>query len=135
LKFININKRTKALAEWLPDNIEFIKNYALIWIQIKKEWELTADNVEIVALKNIFKDEPNIIFPVEEPEAVCSDAQNSTIERNPFSAPVEKATNIVKKSKSGICHDHSSRWFKTVKNFVAYETLDKCLDSGGRLPR
>lgn len=42
---------------------------------------------------------------------------------------------LVKKSKSGICHDSSSSYYSRTKNFTAYDTLHDCLNSGGRLPK
>jgi S1-C subfamily serine protease len=42
---------------------------------------------------------------------------------------------IVKKSKSGICHDVSSRWYKRTKHFVSFNSIEDCLRSGGRLPK
>jgi hypothetical protein len=41
----------------------------------------------------------------------------------------------VKKSSSGICHGPSSQYYAQTKNFTAYPSIEKCLDSGGRLPR
>ena len=41
----------------------------------------------------------------------------------------------VKKSKSGICHDQTSRYYKRVKHFTAYETTAACIESGGREPK
>jgi hypothetical protein len=41
----------------------------------------------------------------------------------------------VKLSTSGICHDASSRHYERVKNFKPYESLQECLDSGGRAPK
>jgi hypothetical protein len=41
----------------------------------------------------------------------------------------------VKLSTSGICHDASSRHYERVKNFKPYESLQDCLDSGGRTPK
>lgn len=41
----------------------------------------------------------------------------------------------VKKSSSGICHDVNSPWYATTTNFEAFPTLQKCIDSGGRLPK
>jgi hypothetical protein len=43
-------------------------------------------------------------------------------------------TNVVKKSRAGICHDHTSPSYGQVKNYTAYATMQDCLDSGGRLP-
>lgn len=41
----------------------------------------------------------------------------------------------VKKSKSDICHDQYSSYFKKTKNFTSFNNLASCLDSGGRLPK
>ena len=38
-------------------------------------------------------------------------------------------------SKSEICHAVDSSYYNRTKNFVAYETLDDCLEAGGRLPK
>ncbi len=42
---------------------------------------------------------------------------------------------LVKKSRSAICHDSSSPFFTRVKNFTPYDSLEECLESGGRLPK
>ena len=41
----------------------------------------------------------------------------------------------VKMSTSGICHDASSRHYERVKNFKPYESMQECLDNGGRAPK
>lgn len=41
----------------------------------------------------------------------------------------------VKKSQSGICHSPDSPWYAKTQNFVPFNSLDACLQSGGRLPR
>lgn len=53
-------------------------------------------------------------------------------------APDDKAaydtddTTIVKKSRSGVCHDKHSPSFTQIKKYTAYKTMQDCLDSGGR---
>jgi hypothetical protein len=42
---------------------------------------------------------------------------------------------LVKKSNSGICHDEGSRYYQQTKHFTPYQTLEDCLNSGGRLPK
>ena len=44
-------------------------------------------------------------------------------------------SDVVKKSKSGICHKPGSTYYQQTKNFTPYKTLDDCLKSGGRLPK
>lgn len=41
---------------------------------------------------------------------------------------------IVKKSKSGICHDATSAYYSRTTHFTPYSTMAACLASGGRLP-
>ena len=41
----------------------------------------------------------------------------------------------VKKSTTGICHKKGSQYYKQTKNYITYNTIIECLDSGGRLPR
>ncbi len=41
----------------------------------------------------------------------------------------------VKRTDSGICHDVYSSWYSRVKSFVPYDSLDACLEDGGRLPK
>mgnify|MGYP005819927329 FL=1 len=41
---------------------------------------------------------------------------------------------VIKKSNSGICHPPQSSYYERTKNFRSFESLQACLDSGGRLP-
>jgi hypothetical protein len=41
---------------------------------------------------------------------------------------------VVKKSKSGICHDEYSSYYNRTNIFIPYNTLNSCLNSGGKLP-
>jgi hypothetical protein len=50
------------------------------------------------------------------------------------------ATNIsgdpaVKKSTTGICHEEGSTYYDRTKNFQPYNSIEDCLNSGGRLPK
>jgi hypothetical protein len=42
---------------------------------------------------------------------------------------------VVKKSNSGICHEPGSTYYDRTRHFKSYDSLKKCLDSGGRLPK
>jgi hypothetical protein len=114
----------------LPSNKDFLKDYARFWVKIKVDWALSADRAELRALKQILNSE-SIAYPRQAPEYSCAG--------NPFSAPasvVKPASDgVVKKSKSGICHDASSRYYKRTKRFTAFDSLEGCLASGGRLPK
>src|SRR5690554_8136566 len=41
---------------------------------------------------------------------------------------------LVKKSKSGICHDRHSMHYDRTTNFKPFNSLEECFASGGRLP-
>ncbi|HEY7752261.1 MAG TPA: YHYH domain-containing protein [Steroidobacteraceae bacterium] len=41
----------------------------------------------------------------------------------------------VKKSRSGICHNRDSQWYAQTIHFEPFNTIKKCLESGGRLPK
>lgn len=66
-----------------------------------------------------------------------SSSKNSITTKSDSSTPSPQETKIqiIKKSKSGICHDKFSRSYKRTKNFVAYDSIQECLDSGGLLPK
>ena len=40
----------------------------------------------------------------------------------------------VKKSDSGICHGEGSTYYYRTKNYKAFNTVQDCISSGGRLP-
>jgi hypothetical protein len=41
----------------------------------------------------------------------------------------------VKQPRENVCHDESSPNYRTVRYFIAYQTMPGCLASGGRAPR
>ena len=41
----------------------------------------------------------------------------------------------VKKSLSNICHEKGSQYYKQTKKYKSFDTIENCLNSGGRLPR
>lgn len=42
---------------------------------------------------------------------------------------------LVKKSKSGICHPPASSYYERTKNYQAFDSVHACIQSGGRLPK
>lgn len=50
-------------------------------------------------------------------------------------APNPANSDVVKKSRTGICHAPGTRYYVQTQNFTSYPSLQACLDSGGRLPR
>ena len=53
----------------------------------------------------------------------------------PLTSWSQDETEVVKKSQSGVCHDTSSRHYARVKNFKPYDSIQACLDDGGRIPK
>lgn len=53
----------------------------------------------------------------------------------PLTSWSQDETEVVKMSQSGVCHDTSSRHYARVKNFKPYESIQACLDDGGRIPK
>lgn len=39
-----------------------------------------------------------------------------------------------KKSSSGLCHPPQGSWYERIKKYQPYDSVDACLDSGGKLP-
>jgi PBP1b-binding outer membrane lipoprotein LpoB len=52
-----------------------------------------------------------------------------------FSGCSSNSEPMVKKSTTGICHKKSTLFYNNTKNFTAYDSIDDCLKSGGRLPK
>lgn len=52
-----------------------------------------------------------------------------------FSGCSSNSEPAVKKSSTGICHEKETNFYNNTKNFTAYNSIDDCLKSGGRLPK
>ena len=53
----------------------------------------------------------------------------------PLTSWSQDEAEVVKMSQSGVCHDASSRHYARVKNFKPYDSIQACLDDGGRIPK
>ncbi len=51
-----------------------------------------------------------------------------------FEEKIEETNDIVKMSNSGICHDKYSSYYDRTLEYTPYNTIQDCLDAGGRLP-
>lgn len=69
----------------------------------------------------------NIVLTAIGPQAVATKSKAQT--KN------NRTSGVVKKSRSGICHDTSSRYYSRTKRFKPFNSLSQCLKSGGRLPK
>lgn len=47
----------------------------------------------------------------------------------------QTTTQKVKKSKSGVCHCPSGQFYDRTSNYMAFDSIDACLASGGRPPK
>tara|TARA_B100001105_G_scaffold252706_1_gene244818 strand:+ start:865 stop:1584 length:720 start_codon:yes stop_codon:yes gene_type:complete len=45
------------------------------------------------------------------------------------------AAETIKKTSSGICHPPESSYYDRTENFLAFDSLETCVASGGRLPK
>lgn len=50
-------------------------------------------------------------------------------------SPAPSISGTVKKSGTGICHAPGTTYYNQTKVFTPYNTLQECLNSGGRLPK
>jgi len=49
-----------------------------------------------------------------------------------ISSPISAV--LIKKSNSGLCHPPESAWYERTKSYTEFDSLQACLNSGGRLP-
>lgn len=121
---LNRQKRAADPADWIPPNRAYQKEYVRTWLKIKVSWGLTADKREIEAIKAVLGDEADrVVMPAIREEYSCN-----RLSIQPAVQPV------VKKSRSGICHDKTSKWYRKTKSFEPFDNLEDCLNSGGRVP-
>ncbi len=52
-----------------------------------------------------------------------------------IATPTSFAGDLIKMSSSKICHDTNSPSYNRTKNFIPYNSMEECLDSGGHLPK
>ena len=50
-------------------------------------------------------------------------------------AQVTANAGTVKQSTSGLCHPPQSSWYEKTHNYTSFDTIQACLDVGGRLPK
>jgi hypothetical protein len=66
----------------------------------------------------------------------CHRAARAPVASDPSSrAPSAAPAGVVKKSRTGLCHAPGTTDYAKTLNFTAYESIDACLASGGRLPK
>ena len=50
-------------------------------------------------------------------------------------APLSLHADVVKMSRSSICHDQSSPSYERTKHFKPFDSMEECLTAGGRFPK
>lgn len=61
-------------------------------------------------------------------------AITSTIAFLPYTSEASEKP-VVKMSSSNICHDKSSSYYARTKRFIAYNSIEECINNGGRPPK
>ncbi|MGD2141586.1 MAG: hypothetical protein PVH25_14405 [Burkholderiales bacterium] len=82
-----------------------------------------------------FEKSRNIRAHVVFPKLLASVLAGVALSTSALTAWSQDDPATVKMSKSGICHDASSRHYERLKNFKAYPSLQACLEDGGRAPK
>lgn len=72
--------------------------------------------------------------PTNPPKQTTKPAPNNPPIVNPVPERLKPVSGVVKKSNSGICHSPGSTYYNRTKNYTPYNTIEECLQSGGRLP-
>ena len=67
---LNRQKGAKDPAEWMPPNKAYQEEYARAWVSVKLRWGLTADKIELAALRALLGDQVDL--PKEAEEMDCS---------------------------------------------------------------
>jgi hypothetical protein len=119
----NRSKSDRDPSDWLPSSMSSLE-YADTWVRLKIKWGLTVDSDELTALRGILGDDERL--PAE-----CSNSASDSGSGG-GNSDSSGTSSIVKKSGSGICHDENSPWYSQTTNFTQYDTMQACLDSGGR---
>ena len=80
--------------------------------------------------------------PVEQPAAEVKQEVAPVAQPAPEPAPEPAPTpskntssGSVKMSSTGICHAPGTQYYDKTKNFTPYDSIEACLNAGGRLPK
>src|SRR5215469_15924917 len=67
--------------------------------------------------------------------SICSFAFSGLLALATFASGADAVGPAVKKSKNGICHDVQSPDYRRTKNFIAFDSMAECVESGGQHPK
>jgi hypothetical protein len=103
----NRSKGDDDPANWLPVDSSFWKSYVLDWVAIKVKWNLTADSVELVAIRRILGgDTAGIRFPMMAPELICTD---STATSSPGTEISSSSSSSADSTEIPVCSVHCTQ--------------------------
>lgn len=86
----------------------------------------------------------NIVTNTTHPSTLSTSpvtSDNTTVTTSNVTTPTKAPTTttssggVVKKSTTGICHAPGTTYYNKTTNFTAFDSVQACLDSGGRLPK
>jgi hypothetical protein len=67
--------------------------------------------------------------------SICSFACSALLAFAAVASGADQGAPAVKKSKNGICHDVQSPDYRRTKNFIGFDSMAECLESGGQYPK
>lgn len=70
-----------------------------------------------------------------QPAAAKPQSQSQSTTPKPQPQPTTASGSVVKKSTNDICHEPGTTYYSRTKNYTAYNSIQECLNSGGRLPK
>ena len=128
-----INQREKSghdASGWIPE-----KNkcwFANKIVEVKKDYNLTVDSEELVALEKIISKCPSF-------QMVFFNTQDSSQDVSQKIAASVDAINespVVKKSRSKyLPHEEIQSYYSKTKNYQPFPNIQSCLSAGGRCPK
>jgi hypothetical protein len=75
---------------------------------------------------------------VSSDSAISATSSSTTSSQETSGAAIVPSVSIggvVKKSTTGICHAPGTTYYEKTKTFTSFDSIQQCLDSGGRLPK
>lgn len=72
---------------------------------------------------------------VEQPVVNNTQTSSAYTTNSTVPATQQPSNEVVKKSSTNICHAPGTTYYNQTKYFTPYNTLQECLNSGGRLPK
>ena len=131
---VNSSKGDKDPTLWLPSLASARCTYAIHWVAVKYRWQLSVDTAERKKLLSILSGICGT-KKITVPQVIDTSASaNQNVNINTNTSNTNQSSLVIKKSTTGICHAPGTTYYDRTLNFTPFDTLQACLDSGGRLP-